>query len=235
VETWRVQSSKAREKAEKERKRWEELRGLEREEASQRNVEVPVVVKEESEAGWETLSNSRKIESTVISGLHATDPADSRHSVTGIAERQVTLLSKSPGPPTARPQTNSHLDAESQKWEDIHSSITSSFPSMSYPERSETPPSQNRPAPSQTVPPTATHAMFDSTLSTRTRIKALFSSVAINMLLPFINGVMLGFGEIFAKYVILGRLGWKIPGSVATTTGIGVSTPWGQRPKPKQS
>ena len=108
---------------------------------------------------------------------------------------------------------------------------------MSYPERSETPsPSQNRPAPSQPAPPpTATLAVFDSTLSTRTRLKALFSSFAINMLLPFINGVMLGFGEIFAKNVILGWLGWKSPGSVAAATGIGVSTPWGQRPKPKPS
>jgi Outer membrane protein TOM13 len=83
----------------------------------------------------------------------------------------------------------------------------------------------------------ATLAIFDSTLSTRTRVKALFSSLAINMLLPFVNGVMLGFGEIFAKNVIIGWLGWKVPGSdsVATTTGIGVRTPWGQRHKPKQS
>ena len=88
METWRAQSSKAREKAEKERKRWEELRGLEQE---ARNVEVPVVVKDEHEAGWETLSNSRKIESTVVSGLYATDPADSRYSVTRGAERPVCM------------------------------------------------------------------------------------------------------------------------------------------------
>ena len=110
---------------------------------------------------------------------------------------------------------------------------------MSYPERSETPsPSQNHPAPSQlALPPTATLAIFDSTLSTRTRVKALFSSVAINMLLPFVNGVMLGFGEIFAKNVIMGWMGWKAsgPGSITATTGIGVSSPWGQRQKSRQS
>jgi len=69
------------------------------------------------------------------------------------------------------------------------------------------------------------------------RVKALFSAMAINMLLPFVNGVMLGFGEIFAKNVIMEWLGWKVlgSGSVATTTGIGVGTPWGQHRKTKQS
>jgi hypothetical protein len=33
------------------------------------------------------------------------------------------------------------------------------------------------------------------------------------MLLPFVNGVMLGFGEIFAKNVVVGWFGWKkVPG-----------------------
>lgn len=231
VETWRAQSSEARKKAENERKRWEEVRALEREEAARRNAE--------HEAGWETVSNSRKTDSTVASGLHIHSPADSRNLVTGESDRQFTLSATSSAPPTAVPRTHSHPDAESQKWEDIHSSVTSSFPSMTYPERSETPsPSQNRPAPSQPAPPpTTTLAIFDSTLSTRTRVKALFSSVAINMLLPFVNGVMLGFGEIFAKNLIMGWLGWKIPasGSVATTTGVGITSPWGQRQKPKQS
>lgn len=65
---------------------------------------------------------------------------------------------------------------------------------------------------------------------------ALFSSLAINLALPFVNGVMLGFGEIFAKNVIMGWLGWNAgaPGSVATNAGIGVKKPWGQR-KQKQS
>ena len=92
VETWRAQSSKAREKAEKERKRWEELRELEREQAGRRPIEVPVVVKGEHEAGWETLPNNRKIESTVVSGLHTTDPADSGYSVTRVAEHQVRMF-----------------------------------------------------------------------------------------------------------------------------------------------
>lgn len=56
---------------------------------------------------------------------------------------------------------------------------------------------------------------------------ALFSSLAINLLLPFVNGVMLGFGEIFAKNVVVGWLGWKVPGSTAANVGVRArSTPW---------
>jgi hypothetical protein len=40
------------------------------------------------------------------------------------------------------------------------------------------------------------------------------------MFLPFVNGVMLGFGEIFAKTVIVGWLGWGP--TVATNVGLGV-------------
>jgi hypothetical protein len=69
VQTWRDQSSEAREKAEKERKRWEEVRALEREEATRRNAEVSEVAKDEHEAGWETVLNSRKTESIVLAGL----------------------------------------------------------------------------------------------------------------------------------------------------------------------
>ncbi|KAH6913047.1 hypothetical protein BKA70DRAFT_1261741 [Coprinopsis sp. MPI-PUGE-AT-0042] len=56
---------------------------------------------------------------------------------------------------------------------------------------------------------TTTLAIFDETLSTRTRALALLSSLAINLALPFVNGVMLGFGEIFAKNVVMDWLGWK--------------------------
>ncbi len=63
----------------------------------------------------------------------------------------------------------------------------------------------------------ATLAIFDPSLSPQTRVKALFSSLAINLLLPFINGVMLGFGEIFAKNIVLE---WWRPGSTVTQTGI---------------
>ncbi|OAX31882.1 hypothetical protein K503DRAFT_777212, partial [Rhizopogon vinicolor AM-OR11-026] len=38
----------------------------------------------------------------------------------------------------------------------------------------------------------------------------LLSSLAINLFLPFMNGVTLGFGEIFAKNVLAGWIGWRI-------------------------
>ena len=65
--------------------------------------------------------------------------------------------------------------------------------------------------------PSATLSIFDPTLSTRTRLLALTSSLTINFLLPFINGVMLGFGEIFAKGVV----GWFRTGSWTVGTGFG--------------
>lgn len=66
-----------------------------------------------------------------------------------------------------------------------------------------------------------TLSVFDATLSPKTRALALLSSVAINVLLPFVNGVMLGFGEIFAKNVIVTWLGWKVPGSASAASSRG--------------
>ncbi|OJA10549.1 hypothetical protein AZE42_11999 [Rhizopogon vesiculosus] len=40
----------------------------------------------------------------------------------------------------------------------------------------------------------------------------LLSSLAIDLLLPFMNGVMLGFGEIFAKNVLAWWIGWRTQG-----------------------
>ncbi|KAG5647418.1 hypothetical protein DXG03_000489 [Asterophora parasitica] len=264
VEAWRAQSSEAREKAEKERERWEALRAAERVEAQRRKAlgivePVPEPTEHEhGDAGWENVEH-RTGPSTTISFSSAVsersaspNPADARDLVTGESEHEAvsvlnaasttiaTTASNTPAlePPTQITRAHSHADTGDglQKWEDIQSSITSSFPSMSYPERTETPsPSRQQPAPPAPATLSATLAVFDSSLSTRTRVTALFSSLAINMLLPFVNGVMLGFGEIFAKNVVMGWFGWKPagPGYVATTAGIGASTsprtPWGQR------
>ncbi|KAM6504211.1 hypothetical protein JOM56_001154 [Amanita muscaria] len=115
----------------------------------------------------------------------------------------------------------------SQNWEDVRSSPTSSFPSMSFPARTASP--SPSPAPHKDeASRTATLVIFDSSLSTRTRIKAALASLAINLLLPFVNGVMLGFGEVFAKNVVIGWFGWKQLGSAAASKGIGISS-WRQR------
>ena len=74
--------------------------------------------------------------------------------------------------------------------------------------------------------PTPTLAIFDTNLSVKTRTLALVSSLAINLLLPFVNGVMLGFGEIFARNMAMKWFGWNIgdknvrTGRVATNVGV---------------
>lgn len=126
------------------------------------------------------------------------------------------------GNPSTNPPSQQDTGDESHKWEHVASSLTSSFPSMSFPETQTSSP-EHSPAPVSSTPPSATLSVFDSSLSTRTRATALASALAINLLLPFVNGVMLGFGEIFAKNVVLGWLGWKTATAPAAgTTGLGI-------------
>jgi len=43
--------------------------------------------------------------------------------------------------------------------------------------------------------------------------------MGINLVLPFVNGVMLGFGEIFAREVVkVGKIWWKEGGSLLRST-----------------
>ena len=66
---------------------------------------------------------------------------------------------------------------------------TFSHVSMSFPEHGErTPPHDRRVAP-QPAPVSLTWAIFDASLSQRTRLTAFFSSLAVNLLLPFVNGM----------------------------------------------
>jgi hypothetical protein len=117
-------------------------------------------------------------------------------------------------------------DPEKSEWTQINNprSLESSFPDISFPSRPSSPQPreqvQDKPAPPH--PPSATLTIFDSTLSTRTRLLALTSALAINFLLPFVNGVMLGFGEIFARNVVA-WIGWS-PRTTrsATATAIGI-------------
>lgn len=123
----------------------------------------------------------------------------------------------------SRKTTSEADDAASKQWEHVDpSSLASSLPSMSFPEDPASTQNQTQtPAPPAPAPPTSTLApnlvpssatlsILNPSLSPSTRLKALFSSLAINLLLPFVNGVMLGFGEIFAKNVVGAWLGWNI-------------------------
>ncbi|TFK97666.1 hypothetical protein BDV98DRAFT_574002 [Pterulicium gracile] len=116
--------------------------------------------------------------------------------------------------------------------------MNSSLPSMSYPERTN-PHTPEPKLPSTTEPTTkpaaeqsfsTTKAIFDPTLSNQVRLSALAASLAINLLLPFVNGVMLGFGEVFAKNVLVGWFGWdRMAGPWSakkkTTGSVGVGVP----------
>ncbi|KAH9960866.1 hypothetical protein BC827DRAFT_1205861 [Russula dissimulans] len=75
------------------------------------------------------------------------------------------------------------------------------------------------PAARSALAASATLAVFDGSLPVNTRFWALVSSLSINMFLPFVNGVMLGFGEIFAKTVVVEWLGWGP--TVPTNLGLG--------------
>lgn len=105
VETWRAQSSEAREKAEKERERWEALRVAEKEEAARRKamgiVDEPAAESPPQEADWETVSNRKAgtaPESSIVSSVASPSVADSRDLVTGESEHQVctSLFFRSP-------------------------------------------------------------------------------------------------------------------------------------------
>ena len=149
--------------------------------------------------------------------------------------------------------------SSSHKWEEIPSdaAMESSYPSLSYPSHSRTPspspPGQGKhkkhehkhehhhdekrraskahdhdsesKQPALTSP---TLAIF-STPSSKTRLAALVSSLAINLLLPFINGVMLGFGEIVARGLVvkLGWGGWGVAGGGASSGKRDVKKPGG--------
>jgi len=224
VESWRAQSAEARQKAEKERARWEAIRAAEKQEAALRKAAMPADsgVGGETDQGWETVGARGKPQEAPRPS--SPSPADSRDLLTGEPQKHVV--------PTATVEASkSQSGDESHKWEEVSDPLTSSFPSMSFPDRTNTPsPHPPPPAPLES----ATLAIFDPSLSTRTRLTALFSSLAINLLLPFVNGVMLGFGEIFAKNIVLEYFGWRPlsrPGAVAASTGLGATLRPSERTK----
>ncbi|KAF9496770.1 hypothetical protein BDN71DRAFT_1468269 [Pleurotus eryngii] len=222
VETWREQSALARERAEKERVRWEALRATEQQ--ARRGLEQK-----------QPLAEAPSV--TFTASSESPSPADSRDLVAGESQKQGAPLAAPPSG-LAHASVASRTD-NPEKWEDIPSSLTSSLPSMSFPEHTETPSPTSKPQPEATKinPPSATVSVFDASLSTQTRAKALFAAVAINLLLPFVNGVMLGFGEIFAKNVVLQWFGWSKPartGRVATAVGLGFPKPFDISPRKDQ-
>jgi len=153
-------------------------------------------------------------------------PSNSSLTTLPTAERQAQTA-------TTSGRQRSPSNSSNSKWDSsIPSSLTSSYPSLSLPDphsqqdsrqaSSNTPlqhargprdteardHSHNHQGNEQPPRPPASTAIFDSSLSTKTRIIALLGSLTINLFLPFVNGVMMGFGEIFAENVLWKRFGW---------------------------
>ncbi|KAJ3475509.1 hypothetical protein NLI96_g11792 [Meripilus lineatus] len=248
VSEWRAKSAEQRVKAEEERKKWEELRAKEAAERKQEVANSPFG------SGWESLSASG-VSMGVSSIVTAQD--DESPTQAGTSKEAVLPVEGESSSTVPPPDVSTHEKLASEvdspkheKWEDIPSELTSSYPSISFPSDPHSPSSSHhlqlqrdlkrrplehdplRPQGEQPKqgPSGPTFAVFDSTLSRKTRALALFSSLAINVLLPFVNGVMLGFGEIFAKNVIVGWFGWKAPGSAASNVGVRTASP-GDRSK----
>ncbi|KAH9926821.1 hypothetical protein B0H21DRAFT_137944 [Amylocystis lapponica] len=235
VEDWRQRSAEQRQKAEEERARWEALRAKEQQEGK---LSESISAYSMSGSGWESVGPAARGGSP--------SPADVRDLVAGEAQGEPREDPCTSTPPDTHERTSSEPEStKHDRWEDIPSSLASSYPSLSFPSDPHSP-SSGRPtarevplhahnrAPTQPhpsapaaalAPGSATLSVFDRALSPRTRALALLSSVAINVLLPFVNGVMLGFGEIFAKNVVVGWFGWKPAGPGALSASVGLGAP----------
>ncbi|EJD37730.1 hypothetical protein AURDEDRAFT_116703 [Auricularia subglabra TFB-10046 SS5] len=236
---WRAAAAVAREKAERERAKWEAIRA---EEAKR----MPSATSSFA-SGWESVGATTMASSTASLAANSTphveegttpSPADARDLTSnehpggrGGEVLQETLGSRPPAeqqhpiaPEHARdetPQTGTDEDSgKSRTWENIPS-LASSFPSL--PSR-PTPPSMLEPSPPRHQPPapaparSITLVLFDPETSTRTRLLALAATLGINFFLPFVNGVMLGFGEITAKALV----NWWRPGPKLSPTQLGL-------------
>ena len=217
VSEWRAQSASVRNKAELARAKWEAIRA--REKADRQALGQPP-------ESWDSLGDH-------ITASVATAEQVVSHSLSASA---ASFSSVEHVAPHAQPEESAERAGQektdgspSQPWEHLPSSPTSSYPSMSFPEASvpQSPSHQHgllaptsASAPVHThptprvdrnpthVPPSTLPSIMDNRVARRTRLSLVLSSLAINLLLPFINGVMLGFGEIFAKEVV-GWFGWK--------------------------
>ncbi|TFK87983.1 hypothetical protein K466DRAFT_585942 [Polyporus arcularius HHB13444] len=239
---WRRQSAEQRQKAEATRAQWEAIREQERREGKSRQS-----VLSESTSGWENLSGT-SVAAASPSPADARDLVSGEGQGGHSKEYLESVLPGAPtSTSTPASQPASEPESKQDKWDSMTSSLTSSFPSMSFPSDPHSPISSTAPRdlPHHHGQPhshaaghshghthshhhrqhdepqrTASLSVFDSSLSPKTRTLALLSSLAINVLLPFVNGVMLGFGEIFAKNVV-GWLGWKAPGTASASTSRG--------------
>lgn len=215
---------------------WREQSAVQRKEAEERRARI-ATERAASGESWEKLDEGKPLRGppNQMSGSSAAavsgsgypgspSPADARGVVSGepSGSRHIEVSAQ------VSPRTTATLE-HSQRWEEIEDvpSMESSYPSLSFPEHSDSAPSDNAGSKSKSAEkptpvalPSTTLSVFDSRLSTRSRVIALLSSLSINLFLPFVNGVMLGFGEIFARNMAFRFFGWGIPGGAATAVGV---------------
>lgn len=93
VQSWRTQSAEAREKAERERERWEAIRAVEKEAAASRKLagdDIPSLAASHEEPEWENVSKTKaSCQATTFTGFQSPSPADARDLVAGESEKQV--------------------------------------------------------------------------------------------------------------------------------------------------
>jgi len=235
VERWKAESAVAREKAERTRGEWEAKRLAEREGGG---------------GGSDALSEEEDFPPLVgppnphfpRTGYSVSpSPADARDSVSGESSSRQSSFASVVAEEENSPPASQALE-QSSRWEEVSSMHSSS---LSFPEPSQSASSPDLPSKSERLPektnaservekiapparskiespPSVSLSVFDPRLSNRSRAVALLTSFAINLALPFVNGVMLGFGEIFARS-LLTKWGWSVPGGAATAVGIGAS------------
>ncbi|KAG8829151.1 hypothetical protein FRC17_007052 [Serendipita sp. 399] len=228
---WKAENAARREQSEKTRGEWEQRRSSKEYDAG--SYVTPSVA---TSSMASSFVDARDLVSGEGEGGHGREALDRVLPPSAKAPRQKFSTASGSG------------EDNSQGWENVHSeSLTSSYPSISFPPLDEKTgratgvrqhdssrhrgdgDDRRQPTAGFTLPPVAppsvTLSVFDSTLSTRARTLALVSSLAINLVLPFINGVMLGFGEIAAKSLfawggwrdLAGGLGLRSAGSRAKT------------------
>ncbi|KAI0734231.1 hypothetical protein C8Q72DRAFT_987186 [Fomitopsis betulina] len=233
VAEWRRTSSKQREHSEQRRAMFEEMRELRKErvwDSARSEGWESVGGSTSASAVLDATASSSTAAS--LSSAGEPSPADARDLVGGEGQGTTNAELEQAILPGSHSHARSRISSppDEHKWEDIHSSdpdsLASSYPSLSFPSDPHLPSSsalhphphahdphahthahEHAPEPRREAPST-TQAVFDTSLSPRTRVLALVASLAVNIGLPFINGVMLGFGEIFAKEVLVVWFGW---------------------------
>ncbi|KAG8954233.1 hypothetical protein FRC04_000455 [Tulasnella sp. 424] len=220
---WRAQSAVARKKAEETRERFAAIRAQEEADAAAAGRQ-PLPAPPQAtlgEPGQEHVSpadgrdlvtgehqghqhHPTSISSPAVSVSHPSDAEHDRWEDVPSVVSSFPSLPSGTSPPSRPHDTPARNEGPS-----------SSGPNTKEGKEKEKAPARgHEPAPTASQvarpqPPSVTPLVLDSSLPAKTRAFALISSLAINMFLPFVNGVMLGFGEIFARNVLAPWIGWK--------------------------